>query len=72
MDKFYPVVLLGLKPGENMFVNAEGARNASACVPAVFRRYPFGLTRAESCDLMVCLDGAFLIDEKKLNTLSNE
>jgi hypothetical protein len=25
MDKFYPVVLLGLKLGKNMFVNAEGA-----------------------------------------------
>lgn len=65
-EKFYPVVLLGLKPGENIFVNDEGAWNASAYVPAAFRRYPFGLARDDAGELMVCFDeGSTCFDTEK-------
>jgi hypothetical protein len=41
-DKFAPVVLLGLRDGENLFVDADGNWTA-AYIPAFVRRYPFVL-----------------------------
>lgn len=65
-NKFYPVVLLGLQLGENMFVNEDGAWNASAYVPAAFRRYPFGLARDDAGGLIVCFDeGSDCFDTEK-------
>lgn len=55
-QKFYPVVLLGLEPGENSFVNDQGEWKSSAYVPAAFRRYPFALVRDGRDALMVCFD----------------
>lgn len=55
-DEFRPVALLGLQPGENLFVDASGAWHA-AYVPAVIRRYPFALLPSEQDgQFVVCLD----------------
>lgn len=63
-DAFMPVVLLGLEPGRNLFVDADGRWNATY-VPAIIRRYPFSL--AQSGDekfFNVCIDtGSDLINE---------
>lgn len=57
-DGFRPVVLMGLKPGENLFVGADGAWNASY-IPAMIRRYPFALSKgAEENRFVVCVDEA--------------
>ncbi len=58
VEKFYPVVLMGLEPGENLFVNELGEWNASAYVPAAFRRYPFALVRDGADGLVICFDEA--------------
>jgi hypothetical protein len=55
-DEFRPVALLGLRPGENLFIDAAGAWQA-AYIPAVIRRYPFALLPAEQADqFVVCVD----------------
>ena len=55
-DEFRPVALLGLRPNENLFVDASGTWQA-AYVPAVIRRYPFALLRSEQeGQFVVCLD----------------
>lgn len=57
-DEFRPVVLLGLKPGQNLFVDADG-KWLSSYVPAVVRRYPFTLTPGgEDGQFVVCIDEA--------------
>jgi len=55
-DGFRPVVLLGLHPQENLFVNAQGQWEATY-VPAIIRRYPFALARTEEEGrFTVCID----------------
>lgn len=57
-DQFKPVVLLGLDAGENLFVNDKGEWSASY-IPAIVRRYPFALTKADDADrYIVCVDEA--------------
>jgi hypothetical protein len=73
-DSFRPVVLMGMDAGENLFVGADGAWNASY-IPAMIRRYPFALSKgAEENRFVVCVDeastllsdteGAPMFDEK--------
>ncbi len=55
-DEFRPVVLLGLKPGVNVFVDANGKWQASY-IPAVIRRYPFTLAPGGvDGQYIVCID----------------
>ncbi|MEI7783730.1 MAG: SapC family protein [Betaproteobacteria bacterium] len=57
-DGFRPVVLMGLQPGENLFVGADGSWNASY-IPAMIRRYPFALSKgSEEGRFVVCVDEA--------------
>lgn len=57
-DQFRPVALLGLEAGENLFVDSQG-QWAGAYIPAIIRRYPFALTKAEEADrFIVCVDEA--------------
>ena len=56
-DEFRPVVMLGLVPGSNVFVDADGKWQASY-IPAVIRRYPFTLAPGEADgQFIVCIDG---------------
>ncbi len=57
-DEFRPVVLLGLVPGSNVFVDADGKWQASY-IPAVIRRYPFTLVPGGADgQFIVCIDEA--------------
>jgi hypothetical protein len=57
-DEFRPVVLLGLTPGTNVFVDANGQWQASY-IPAVIRRYPFTLVPGGADgQFIVCIDEA--------------
>ncbi len=57
-DGFRPVVLMGLQPGENLFVGTDGSWNASY-IPAMIRRYPFALSKgSEDGRFVVCVDEA--------------
>lgn len=57
--KFFPVALLGVTPGENLFVNEDGSWQTGAYTPMAFRRYPFVLVRSgQGEELIVCMDGS--------------
>jgi hypothetical protein len=52
------VFLCGLKPGQNLFVDADGRWNG-AYVPAYLRRYPFMLGERAGADPLICIDSAY-------------
>jgi hypothetical protein len=57
-DEFRPVALMGLDAGENLFVDAAGQWDAPY-IPAIIRRYPFALSKADEADrYVVCVDEA--------------
>ncbi len=51
-DQLFPVAMLGLSAGENLFVDEEGAWQAGVYIPAFVRRYPFVL----ASDMTVLID----------------
>jgi hypothetical protein len=75
--KVAPVVVLGLRNRENLFVDAED-RWTAAYIPAFVRRYPFVLAELPGEQMGVCIDEAFpglndkegegLFDDKGGNT----
>jgi hypothetical protein len=79
----FPLAVLGLRDGENLFVTSEGGWNATY-VPAYVRRYPFILsTQPNSDTLTVCIDrscpnlnteqeGQALFEEGKESTFLQE
>lgn len=56
-----PVAILGLRSGENLFVDADGRWAEGTYVPAFVRRYPFVLAGAgpSTSDYTVCLDESY-------------
>jgi|SRR5690606_4676856 len=56
-----PVAVLGLRAGENLFIDADGRWSRGAYVPVFVRRYPFILsgTGPESTDFVLCIDEGF-------------
>ncbi|MFW6331801.1 MAG: SapC family protein [Thermodesulfobacteriota bacterium] len=55
-DTYGAFALLGLKKGENLFVDEEGKWKGHY-IPAIIRRYPFALGKSEGQDnFMVCID----------------
>ena len=56
-----PVAILGLRDGENLFVDADGRWAEGKYVPAYVRRYPFILAGGgqASSDYAVCLDEGY-------------
>ncbi len=75
--KVAPVVMLGLRNRENLFVDAQD-RWTAAYIPAFVRRYPFVLAELPGEQMGVCIDEAFpglneqegeaLFDDKGGNT----
>jgi hypothetical protein len=53
-----PVVMLGLRARENLFVDADN-RWSGRYIPAFVRRYPFVLAELPGQSLGVCIDEAF-------------
>jgi hypothetical protein len=53
-----PVVVLGLRQRENLFVDGEGSWDAHY-IPAFVRRYPFVLTELPGQALGVCIDESY-------------
>ncbi|MDB5859167.1 MAG: hypothetical protein JWQ76_2856 [Ramlibacter sp.] len=56
--KVVPVVMLGLRSRENLFVDAEN-RWTGRYIPAFVRRYPFVLADLPGQSLGVCIDEAY-------------
>ena len=54
-DAFVPAAVLGLQPGQNLFVAQDGRWNGSY-VPAAYRGHPFALAEAENDQLVLCVD----------------
>lgn len=56
-----PLAILGLRAGENLFIDAEGRWTQGSYIPAFVRRYPFILSRGgqTSSDFTVCLDEGY-------------
>lgn len=58
-----PLAILGVKEGQNLFVDAAGAWKAGAYVPAYLRRYPFILVEAEADQVLLAMqDDAEVLD----------
>ncbi len=57
-EKPFPLALMGLNEGVNVFLDAEGGFDPNLYIPAYVRRYPFLLARldAKSDDLSLCFD----------------
>lgn len=52
-----PVAVMGLRPGENLYVSAEGEFRPEAYIPAYVRRYPFVFANDEvQKRLILCVD----------------
>ncbi|SFF37707.1 SapC protein [Fontimonas thermophila] len=60
--EYQPVAVLGLRSGENLFVDTKGHWRSGAYVPAYCRRYPFciaeipGETRVSGARRLICVD----------------
>lgn len=58
-DELTPVVAMGLRQGQNLYVDSQGQTEKSYYVPAFVRRYPFVFASDKAADqLLLCVDGA--------------
>jgi hypothetical protein len=57
-DNPFPIILMGMNEGVNVFVDEDGTVNSPIYMPAYVRRYPFLLARLrpESEELSLCVD----------------
>lgn len=57
-ERPFPLALMGLNEGVNVFLDAEGGFEPSLYIPAYVRRYPFLLARLDpnGDDLSLCFD----------------
>jgi hypothetical protein len=54
-----PIAVMGVREGENLFVNADGTYRLGVYVPSFIRRYPFVGARDDQAQRMViCIDRA--------------
>jgi len=64
---FNPVAVLGVAPGENLFLR-DGRWEGAEHLPVYLRRYPFCMARItldsiEQADRMICVEKAFVSDD---------
>lgn len=58
-DQKQPAVVMGLRQGDNLFVDAQGDLRPDAYIPAFARRYPFVYANDEAQNrLILCVDRA--------------
>lgn len=56
-DQRQPLAVMGLNPGQNIFVEADGGFQVGSYVPAYIRRYPFVLANDDAQQRMiVCIE----------------
>jgi hypothetical protein len=56
-ERYQPLAVMGISPGTNMYVAADGAFEVGAYIPAYIRRYPFVLASDQARgQLVVCID----------------
>jgi hypothetical protein len=56
-DRKMPVVVMGLQPGQNLFVKEDGGFDEEAMIPAFVRRYPFvSASNGPDQPATVCID----------------
>lgn len=75
-ETFGTVALLGLQPGQNLFVGSDGAWDNSVYLPAYARRYPFCMGKVKVDDVLqneriVCV-AQQSVDQKKGEALFDE
>ena len=64
-DPALPVVVLGLRSGQNMFVGDDGDWESSIYVPAYIRRYPFiFMSSSDGLQFTLCVDAESDLVEK--------
>ena len=74
-DEKIPLAVMGLNPGENMFLTAEGMFEPGVYVPAYIRRYPFVFANDSAAGQMIlCIDRAaeFIVDGGDLSFFDAE
>ena len=54
-DVAFPVAILGLKPGQNLLVDAQG-KWLGRYIPAAYRGYPFTLGQTKDGQQLLCFD----------------
>lgn len=60
-----PVAILGLRDGENLFLNTKGEWLSDTYIPAYLRRYPFIFSEQSGGDqLTLCIDAVDSVVEK--------
>lgn len=65
---FMPVAILGIKQGENLFVDSNGKWAEPHYVPAYVRRYPFILAGDDNAErLTLCVDKPRLVEASAAN-----
>lgn len=69
-DLRQPLAVLGVNPGENLYIKEDGSYTNGCYVPAYIRRYPFILAQDEAQDRMiVCIErGASIFTDKGFDT----
>jgi hypothetical protein len=56
-EKFQPLAVMGVNPGQNVYVGENGLFEFGAYIPAYVRRYPFVLAADEKREnMVVCID----------------
>ncbi len=56
-EKRSPLVVMGLRPGENLFISPDGRMEDGVYLPAFVRRYPFVFAESQSDQgFVVCVD----------------
>jgi hypothetical protein len=56
-ERYQPLAVLGIAPGQNLFVKDDGGFEIGSYIPAYIRRYPFVLAADQAREqLVVCID----------------
>lgn len=64
-DARTPLAVMGLRAGENLFIDDQGRLEERAYVPAFVRRYPFVVVRGDQDNNVVCIDaGSSLVSDQ--------
>jgi hypothetical protein len=69
--RYLPVAVIGLEPGQNLFIDEAGSWEPGIYVPAYVRRYPFCMAKTSGSERVVCIEKKYL-DEAGGEPLFND